>query len=238
MDSLRDRQRLHSRAAVRKEKIKYKKRKNEKKRRFSSILILLFLLFIPILSFSLSLSPPSSCRNNAIYNLTQEEEEEEEENTGPLNSFQTVHWEQQLSKSGCGAYHSLSTLAAAAALRMKTLDERWEKERRPRESHAAGNRLFVLPTQTHTQKGTERRMKSEGDRSVAVTKRNRQKGAPLKHLHYYDTPQSDTYWHFKHLPWRWKANTRIYPFYSSSSTLKNRLIIEQVFLCLLLFKIK
>ena len=154
------------------------------KRSADSLLFSFFFFFSLYLFFlSLSLSPPSSCRNNAIYNLTQEKEEEE--NTGLLNSFQTVHWEQQLSKSGCGAYHSLSTLAAAAAataaLRMKTLDERWEKEkeRRPRESHAAGNRLFVLPTQTHTKGNREENevRDSEGDRSAAVTKRNRQKGA-------------------------------------------------------------
>ena len=183
MDSLRDRQRLHSRAAVRKEKIKLNKRKKEWKE--APILFYFHSSFSSLYTYSsslsLSLSPPSSCRNNAIYNLTQEKEEEE--NTGLLNSFQTVHWEQQLSKSGCGAYHSLSTLAAAAAataaLRMKTLDERWEKERRPRESHAAGNRLFVLPTQTHTKGNREENevRDSEGDRSAAVTKRNRQKGA-------------------------------------------------------------
>lgn len=126
---------------------------------------------------------------------------------------------------------------------MKTLDERWEKERRPSLMLLGIDCLSFPHTHTHrhTQKGTEK-MKSKGDRSAAVTKRNRQKRASLKHLHYYDTPQSDTYWHFKHLPWRWKANTRIYLFsilhLKKTALLSNKSLSLSLFICLLLFKIK
>ena len=45
-------------------------KKGENRRVFSFF----FFSFYPFF-LSLSFSPPSSCRNNAIYNLTQEEEE-------------------------------------------------------------------------------------------------------------------------------------------------------------------